>query len=163
MLSFVLREYPFLGVPVWYAFLFAKIVQHVLAIEAERGLERVGSVVDACMNDLGNTSVLQAGAITDPFTSELRLLVSVPTAPCFSIRRVDVPSLAASLRAIANPTAPAPTTCHFSVIRAAGRESQRTTWVKSALREWEVEKDRELHSLNGTRNPYRSIATVKGN
>lgn len=56
-------------------------------------------------------------------TSELRLLVSVPTAPCLSMRRVEVPFRSASLRAMARPTAPAPT----------------TTWVKSALGVEEVE------------------------
>ena len=43
-------------------------------------------------------------------TSELRLLVSVPTAPCRSRSRVEVPSRSASFRAMARPTAPAPIT-----------------------------------------------------
>jgi hypothetical protein len=44
-------------------------------------------------------------------TSELRLLVSVPTAPFLSMSTVIVPSLCASFLAIARPTAPAPMTC----------------------------------------------------
>lgn len=44
-------------------------------------------------------------------TSELRLLVSVPGASCRSSRMVDVPSRAASCRAAARPTTPAPITC----------------------------------------------------
>ena len=43
-------------------------------------------------------------------TSELRALVSMPTASLRSIRRVLVPSLPASWRAIDRPTAPPPMT-----------------------------------------------------
>lgn len=53
-------------------------------------------------------------------TSELRLLVSVPGASCLSRRIVDVPSLAASWRAIARPTTPAPMTCYSLVWLPAG-------------------------------------------
>jgi hypothetical protein len=41
-------------------------------------------------------------------TSEFLELVSVPTEPCFSIKTVDTPSFAWSLRAMARPTTPAP-------------------------------------------------------
>lgn len=44
-------------------------------------------------------------------TSELRLLVSVPTAPFLSMSTVLVAFLCASFLAIARPTAPAPITC----------------------------------------------------
>jgi len=43
-------------------------------------------------------------------TSLFRLLVSVPTAPCFSIRSVDAPSRCCNRLAIDNPTAPPPIT-----------------------------------------------------
>jgi len=59
------------------------------------------------------------------YTSEFRLLVSVPTLPWRSISTVDTPSLSWSFRAIAKPTTPPPI----------------TAWVKSALRTLLVEKD----------------------
>ena len=46
-------------------------------------------------------------------TSEFRELVSIPTASFRSMSNVLVPGLAASCRAIANPTAPPPTTCQL--------------------------------------------------
>lgn len=83
-------------------------------------------------------------------TSELRLLVSVPAAPCFSIKSVEVPSFADSLRAIAKPTAPAPTTYAESMPKYVAMLRTPTTWVKSAPRKSEVEKDRTLHGLAGS-------------
>jgi hypothetical protein len=46
-------------------------------------------------------------------TSEFRELVSIPTASFRSMSNVLVPGLAASCRAIANPTAPPPITCQL--------------------------------------------------
>jgi hypothetical protein len=53
-------------------------------------------------------------------TSEFLELVSVPTAPCFSMRTELAPSLDCSFRAMASPTAPAPTiACVKSARRGA--------------------------------------------
>lgn len=53
-------------------------------------------------------------------TSEFLELVSVPTAPCLSIKTVLAPSLDCSFRATASPTAPAPiTACVKSALRGA--------------------------------------------
>lgn len=53
-------------------------------------------------------------------TSEFLELVSVPIAPCFSIKTVLAPSLDCNFRAIASPTAPAPiTACVKSALRGA--------------------------------------------
>lgn len=56
-------------------------------------------------------------------TSLFRELVSVPTDPCFSIKTVEADERDCSLRAMARPTTPPPT----------------TACVKSALR-WAVEE-----------------------
>ena len=62
-------------------------------------------------------------------TSELRLLVSLPTMPCFSISTVLTPSLCCSLLAMARPTAPPPiTACVKSAGRVAVLEKQRADW-----------------------------------
>lgn len=59
-------------------------------------------------------------------TSELRLLVSLPTIPCFSINTVLTPSRCCSLLAIARPTAPPPmTACVKSACLVAVLEKQR--------------------------------------
>lgn len=87
----------------------------MLALDAELGFERVMTIVETCVDDLALYQYemkLERLKKIQKFqlTSELRLLVSVPTDPCLSIRIVEVPSLAASCRAIARPTAPAPIT-----------------------------------------------------
>ena len=96
MLGFVLGKDPFLGIAVGDAFLVAEVVHQLLPFEAERGFAGVMAVVDACVDDLKRQSVSVVCIACALLTSELRLLVSVPTAPCFSIRSVDVPSLPAS-------------------------------------------------------------------
>jgi hypothetical protein len=59
-------------------------------------------------------------------TSEFLELVSVPTAPCFSIKSVETPSLACNFLAIASPTTPAPiTACVKSAFRLALDEKAR--------------------------------------
>ena len=79
-------------------------------------------------------------------TSEFLLLVSVPTAPCFSTRTVEVPSRPASCLAIARPTTPAPITFEWKPSSARPLVQWETwsltAWVKSACRGALVENNR---------------------
>jgi hypothetical protein len=72
------------------------------------------AIVEACMDHLGGRNHVLAPRKLVHFyvclASEFLLLVSCPTEPCFSIKTVEVPCLAANWRAIASPTTPAPTT-----------------------------------------------------
>ena len=114
VLLLILREDPLAGIAVWNILLPAQIVHHVFALKAHLGLEGRGAVEDSSMDDLkGSISSSRLYSLCAVLTSELRLLVSVPTEPCRSMSRVDVPSRSASLRAIARPTAPAPMTYTF--------------------------------------------------
>lgn len=70
-------------------------------------------------------------------TSELRLLVSLPTMSCFSINTTDAPSICCSLLAIARPTAPAPiTACVKSAWRVVVEEKQRFWWRIDFVKMW---------------------------
>lgn len=110
--NIVLGHDPFLCVPVWDLFFGAVGVEFVFAGDAKAGFEGVGGVVYACMDDLYSVSLdIVQGSGRWKHTSEFRLLVSVPTASCFSSKIVLVPSRAASWRAIARPTTPPPITC----------------------------------------------------
>jgi hypothetical protein len=51
-LLFVLRDNPFLCVPVWDALFCAEVVHHLFAADAEFRFEGVGSVVDPRVDDL---------------------------------------------------------------------------------------------------------------
>lgn len=113
---------PFLGVAVRDGVLGAERVELLPAADAEPGLERVGAVVEAGVDDLMRSVALglESGlcscrkmrlpSMECLRTSELRLLVSIPAASCFSMSTVEVPSLAASFLATARPTTPPPMT-----------------------------------------------------
>lgn len=93
---------------------FAERIHHLPAFDAEFGFEGIGAVVQTCVYHL------YAKTQPDPKerrdgrvpTSEFRELVSSPTRPFRSISTVLLSSRAANCRAIANPTAPPPITCH---------------------------------------------------
>lgn len=120
-----LRHNPFLCVAVGNVVLRAEVVEEVAAADAEAGFEGVCWVIEACVDYLvgeglllvwlGCVDLLPNVGVTlshSIHTSELRLLVSVPGASCRSSRMVEVPSRAASCRAVARPTTPAPITFH---------------------------------------------------
>lgn len=103
--------------------LCAEVVEEVAAADAELSFEGGRWVIEACVNYLvgeglllvclgcvGLLETVQVGSLWRLHTSELRLLVSVPGASCRSSRMVEVPSRAASCRAVARPTTPAPIT-----------------------------------------------------
>ena len=116
-LLLVLCYDPFLGVPMRDTLLRTQVVHHSFTLEAKICLEGAMAIVEACMDDLNSSDRALVrerldGGLTS-LASEFLLLVSCPTEPCFSIRTVNVPSLAANWRAIASPTTPAPITWIF--------------------------------------------------
>lgn len=116
---------PFLRVAVGDVVLRAEVVEEVAATDAEAGFERGCGVIETSVNYLvgerellvwvGHVGLLPNLGVClshSVHTSELRLLVSVPGASWRSSRMVEVPSRAASCRAVARPTTPAPITFH---------------------------------------------------
>lgn len=77
-------------------------------------------------------------------TSELRLLVSVPGASCLSKRMVEVPSRAASCRATASPTTPAPMTCSASIVGSC--VDWRCLYSSSYLRKSNLSEEDSPHA-----------------
>lgn len=102
--------------------LCAEVVEEVTAADAELGFEGACWVIETSVNYLVGEGLLLVylgvvGLLSNEWayrssmhTSELRLLVSVPGASCRSSRMVEAPSRAASCRAVAKPTTPAPIT-----------------------------------------------------
>lgn len=120
-----LRYDPFLRVAVGDVVLCAEVVEEVAATDAEAGFEGGCGVIETCVDYLIGEGVLLVCLVCgvccqtlgvdlshSMHTSELRLLVSVPGVSWRSSRMVEVPSRAASCRAVARPTTPAPITFH---------------------------------------------------
>lgn len=120
-----LRYDPFLRVAVGDVVLRAEVVEEVAAADAEAGFEGGCGVIETCVDYLVGEGILLVylvccvccqmfgvGLSHSMHTSELRLLVSVPGASWRSSKMVEVPSRAASCRAVARPTTPAPITFH---------------------------------------------------
>lgn len=123
-----LRYDPFLRVAVGDVVLRAEVVEEVAAADAEAGFEGGCGVIETCVDYLVGEGLLLVGLVCgvccqmlgvgvshsiSMHTSEFRLLVSVPGASWRSSRMVEVPSRAASCRAVARPTTPAPITFHL--------------------------------------------------
>lgn len=119
-----LRYDPFLRIAVGDVVLRAEVVEEVAAADAEAGFERGRGIIEPCVDYLVGEmllvclvcgvccQMLGVGLSHSMHTSELRLLVSVPGASWRSSRMVEVPSRAASCRAVARPTTPAPIIFH---------------------------------------------------
>lgn len=114
----------------------------MFAFDAELGFEGIVAIVKASVDNLhkiSQTSAILSSSKSAPspregrknlceqfqfieainnHTSEFRLLVSLPTIPCFSINTTCAPSTCCNRLAIANPIAPPPTTaCVKSALR----------------------------------------------
>lgn len=103
---------PFACVAIGDRVTFAECIEQVSASNTQRCLQGSWAIVETCMYDLG-ISLIEIYWEDGPWdirTSEFLALVSSPTRPLRSRRRMLVSGLDASWRAIARPTAPPPIT-----------------------------------------------------